>query len=158
MARYVVTVLTPKTPQAAFVYMSDLRNFAEWDPGVKRVTQVAGSGGGPDAAFDVVVVSGRGELNLRYVTKDYDEPRLVLVEARSRMLTSIDRITVTGLPSGCSVQYDAELTLNGPLRFLDFALKRVFERIGDRAAHRSGRRPVRQGCRFVSVAGVVDAV
>ena len=96
MARYVVTVLTPRTPHDAFAYMADLRNFAEWDPGVKRVTQVAGSGGGPDAAFDVVVASGRGELNLRYVTTQYDEPRLVLIEARSRMLTSIDRITVTG--------------------------------------------------------------
>jgi Polyketide cyclase / dehydrase and lipid transport len=134
MARYVVTVLTARTPQDAFAYMSDLRNFAEWDPGVKRVTQVAGSGGGPGAVFDVVVASGRGELNLRYVTKEYDEPRLVLIEARSRMLASIDRVTVTGLPSGCSVTYEAILTLNGPLRYIDFVLSPVFKRIGGRAA------------------------
>lgn len=114
--------------------MADLRNFAEWDPGVKRVTQVVGSGGGPDAEFDVVVASGRGELDLRYVTKAYDEPHLVLIEARSRMLTSIDRITVSESVSGCSVTYDAELVLNGPLRFADFVLKPLFNRIGGRAA------------------------
>jgi Polyketide cyclase / dehydrase and lipid transport len=114
--------------------MSDLRNFAEWDPGVKRVTQVVGSGGGPDAAFDVVVASGRGELTLRYVTQQYDEPRLVLIEARSRRLTSIDKITVEDSTSGCTVTYDAELKLNGPLRFVDFVLKPFFNRIGGRAA------------------------
>ena len=96
--------------------MADLRNFAEWDPGVKRVAQVVGSGGGPDAAFDVVVATGRGELTLRYVTTEYHEPRQVLIEARSRVLTSIDRITVIDVPAGCTVTYDAELRLNGALR------------------------------------------
>jgi carbon monoxide dehydrogenase subunit G len=134
MARYVVTVRTPRTPEAAFAYMADLRNFAEWDPGVKRVTQVAGSGGGPGASFDVVVKSGRGDMTLRYVTTKYDEPRSILVEARSRMLTSIDRVTVAGSATGCQVTYDAELTLNGLLRWADFVLKPLFKRIGDRAA------------------------
>ena len=114
--------------------MADLRNFAEWDPGVKRVTQVEGSGGGPDASFDVVVKSGRGEMTLRYVTTQYDEPRMLVIEARSRMLTSIDRVTVVGSGTGCRVTYDAELKLNGLLRFGDLLLKPLFKRIGDRAA------------------------
>ncbi len=134
MARYVVTVSTPRTPEAAFAYMADLRNFAEWDPGVKRVTQVEGSGGGPSASFDVVVKAGAGDMTLRYVTKQYDEPRVVLIEARSRMLTSIDRVTVASSATGCHVTYDAELTLNGVLRCADFVLKPLFKRIGDRAA------------------------
>jgi carbon monoxide dehydrogenase subunit G len=139
MARYVVTVRTPLTAQAAFAYMADLRNFAEWDPGVKEVTQVEGSGGGPDASFDVVVKSGRGDLNFRYVTTQYDEPHLpepgrLVIQARSRMLTSTDRITVAGSATGCRVTYDAELKLNGTLRWADFVLKPLFTRIGDRAA------------------------
>ena len=134
MARYVVTVRTPRTPHEAFAYMADLRNFAEWDPGVKQVTPVEGSGGGPNASFDVVVKSVRGELSLRYVTTHYDEPGLVVIEARNRTLTSIDRITVTGSADGCLVTYDAELRLNGPLRVADFVLKPFFTHIGDRAA------------------------
>ncbi len=115
--------------------MADLRNLAEWDPGVKRVTQIEGVGGGAAASFDVVVASGRGELTLRYVTKQYQEPRLVVIEARSRMLTSIDRVSVNAdAASGCLVTYDAELRLNGPLRMADVALKPMFKRIGDRAA------------------------
>lgn len=135
MARYIVTVRTPRSSQAAFDYMADLRNLAEWDPGVKRVTQIEGTGGGASASFDVVVASGRGEMTLRYDTKQYEEPRLVVIAARSRMLTSIDRVSINAAAgSGCLVTYDAELRLNGPLRFADFALKPMFKRIGDRAA------------------------
>lgn len=118
--------------------MADLRNLAHWDPGVTQVTQVGGSGGGPDATFDVVVKSGR-DLTLRYVTTQFDEPHLpepglLVIQARSRLLTSIDRITVTGAATGCRVTYDAELKLNGTLRWADFVLKPLFKRIGERAA------------------------
>ena len=34
MARYVTKVRTPRSVEDAFAYMADLRNFAEWDPGV----------------------------------------------------------------------------------------------------------------------------
>ena len=140
MARYVVTVRTPRTAHAAFDYLADLRNFVEWDPGVKRATQIEGSGGGLGASFDVIVKSGRGEMTLRYATTHYAEPRLpqpglLVIEARSRMLTSVDRITVTGSTAGSLVTYDAELELNGVLRCADFVLRPLFKRIGDRAAH-----------------------
>lgn len=135
MAHYTVTVSTSRAPHAAFAYMADLRNFIEWDPGVKRVNQVDGSGGGPDASFDVVVTSGRRELTLRYITVEYDEPRTVRIEARSRLLTSIDTISISvDSTSRCLVTYDAVLKLNGPLRCADFVLKPMFKRIGDRAA------------------------
>ncbi len=135
MAHYTVTVRTSREPHAAFAYMADLRNFAEWDPGVKRVSQVEGSGGGPNASFDVVVAAGPRELTLRYETVDYDEPRTVRVEARSRLLTSIDTISVlTDSASRCLVTYDAVLKLNGPFGCADFALKPMFKRIADRAA------------------------
>ena len=94
MARYVTKVRTARTPEEAFAYMADLRNFAEWDPGVKAVKQVEGSGGGPDTVFDVTVASPGRDLTLRYVTKEYDAPRNLLVVARSTVFTSIDRITV----------------------------------------------------------------
>lgn len=135
MARYTITVRTPRAPHDAFSYMADLRNFAAWDPGVKRVTQVEGSGGGPLAKFDVVVATGSREMTLRYVTRQYQEPRLVVIEARSRMLTSIDRISIDADPeSGSLITYDAELRLNGPLQIVDCLLKPMFMRIGDRAA------------------------
>jgi carbon monoxide dehydrogenase subunit G len=134
MARYVTKVKTARTPQNAFAYLADLRNFAEWDPGVKAVMQVEGSGGGPDAVFDVTVAGPGRDLTLRYVTEEYDAPRNLLVVARSLIFTSIDRITVEPDGTGSVVTYDADLRLNGLLRIGDLGLRLVFGRIGDRAA------------------------
>lgn len=134
MARYATTVRTPQAPREAFAYLADLRNFAEWDPGVKAVRQVEGSGGGPGAVFDVTVAGIGRDLTLRYVTEEYDAPRTLLVVARSTVFTSIDRITVEPDGAGSVVTYDADLRLNGVLRLGDLGLRLVFGVIGDRAA------------------------
>jgi len=134
MARYVTTVKSAKSPQEAFAFMADLRNFAEWDPGVKAVRQVEGSGGGSGAVFDVTVAAPVRDLTLRYVTEEHDAPRNLLVVARSIVFTSIDRITVEPDGTGSVVTYDADLRLNGVLRVGDLGLRLVFGQIGDRAA------------------------
>jgi len=134
MAQYVTTVRTPRTPDEAFVYMADLRNFAEWDPGVRDSKLVRGDGPGPDAEYDVTVdaVAGRG-LTLRYAATDYDAPRSITVQAASRLFTSLDRIDVTPDGEGALVRYDARLTLNGPLGLFDRLLAGSFRKIGERA-------------------------
>ncbi len=130
MARYVTTVRTKQTPAEVFAYMADLRNFAEWDPGVKKVVQVKGAAGGADAEFDVSV-SG---TTLRYVTEVYEPNTILLVVAKSRTLRSTDRVTVVADGATTLVTYDAVLELNGVLRLADPVLGLAFGRIGDRAA------------------------
>lgn len=134
MARYAVTVRTPLDHTEAFAYMADLRNFAEWDPGVRRVRQVRGDGAGAEAAFDVVVKGIVGELTLTYEVTEYDEPNETVVVAKSPFLTSVDRITVVPEGNGSLVTYDAELTLNGLAGLFEPFLGLVFDRIGDKAA------------------------
>lgn len=134
MARYVTKVRTPWSIEDAFEYMADLRNFAEWDPGVTAAVQAEGDGGGPDTAFDVTVNGvGRG-LTLRYVTVEHTPPRYVRVVAEDRFLTSDDRITVEADGDQTVVTYQADLTLNGVLGLADPLLRLAFRRIGDRAA------------------------
>lgn len=133
MARYVTTIRSPKSQEEAFEYMSDLRNFEDWDPGVKSATQVTGDGGGAGASFDVVVEAPGPGLALRYETIEYDSPTLAVVEAKSTMFTSLDRIEVESDGAGSIVTYDAELTLNGPLGLFDIVLRPIFDRIGRRA-------------------------
>lgn len=136
MARYVTQARTERAAAEVFAYLADLRNFAEWDPGVRRVEQVEGDGAGASAVFDVTV-AGTGLLpdqTLRYRTVAYEPPREILVLAESTVLTSEDRITVAPEGDGAVVTYDADLRLNGPLRLGDPFLRLVFGRIGDRAA------------------------
>lgn len=134
MASYVASFPSPLAPPEAFAYMADLRNFARWDPGVREVTQIAGDGGGEGATFDVVLSSFGGRMTLRYVTTRYEEPELVRVQARSKLLSSIDTVEVRADGTGSVVTYHAELRLNGPWGALDVLLGPVFRRIGDRAA------------------------
>jgi carbon monoxide dehydrogenase subunit G len=133
MAQYVTTVRTPRTPEEAFTYMADLRNFAEWDPGVRDATQVIGDGPGPDAEYDVTVDAAGRALTLRYAAIHYDAPRSITVQASSRLFTSLDRIDVTPDGDGSLVRYDATLTFNGPLGLFDPFLRGTFRKIGDRA-------------------------
>ncbi len=131
MAHYTTTVHSPLTPEAAFAYMADLRNFAEWDPGVSKAELVAGEEPGSDATYRVTV-SG---MTLEYKTKEFQPPSEVYVVAKNTLLESRDRITVAARADGGSdVTYDAELRLNGPLSLLDPLLAIVFDRIGDKAA------------------------
>ena len=66
MARFVDSVPSSWSPEDAFSYMADARNFAEWDPGTERVAQVQGSGPAPDAAYDVTLRVGSRTTTFRY--------------------------------------------------------------------------------------------
>lgn len=134
MARYVTTVRTTRSPEDAFAYVADLRNFAEWDPGVVAAEQVEGQGIGSDAAYEVTVKNPGRDITLRYRTVEIDVPCTIRVVAESWMFTSDDRITVKPDGTGSLVTYDAALRLNGLLRFGDVGLRIAFGRIGDRAA------------------------
>lgn len=134
MARYVTRLRTRQSPEKAFAYLADLRRFAEWDPGVRKVVQVEGEGGGPDAVFDVGVATVGPDLTLRYRTTEYDPPHHFRVVATSLLFTSDDRISVEPDGDETIVTYDAELRLNGVLGLFDPGLRLVFGWIGDRAA------------------------
>jgi carbon monoxide dehydrogenase subunit G len=134
MAHYVATVRTDRSAEEVFAYMADLRNFAEWDPGVERAEQVAGDGPGPAAEFDVAVSAPRGPLTLRYRTVEYEPPTSVVVKAQTKLLTSLDTITVRPDGKGALVTYDAVLNLNGIARLGDPLLALSFKRIAERAA------------------------
>lgn len=134
MARYVATVPSTMTPEAAFAYMSDLRNFAEWDRGIKKVEQVEGNGAGLGTVFDITVRGKGGKDSvLRYKTLEFDAPTNFLVKGRNNMFTSVDRVTITPTPTGCDVVYDAILTANGIYWPMNFVLNRVFKKVGDAA-------------------------
>ena len=130
VARYTTTIASPWPAEKAFAYMADLRNFQDWDPGVKKSVMTDGSEPSVGTEYQVTV----GFTDLTYVTKEYDHPNRTVAEAKSLLLTSYDVIEVTSTDGGCEVLYDATLTLNGPLGLADPLLKLGFNRIGDKAA------------------------
>ena len=135
MARYETTIHTPWSADRAFEYMSELRHFADWDPGVNRVVQILGHAPGLGSTYDVTVASPGRDLTLRYETVAFDAPRRVEVRAQSRTLLSVDVVTVApDGPTGAAVTYTADLSLRGFLGIASPLLGLAFNRIGDRAA------------------------
>ncbi|MFT4596359.1 MAG: ribosome-associated toxin RatA of RatAB toxin-antitoxin module [Paracrocinitomix sp.] len=130
MARYTTTIASPWNAEDAFDYMADLRNFADWDPGVKASTITSGSEPAVGTAYKVTVAL----TNLTYVTKEFDHPHRTVAEAKTALFRSYDIIEVTETDDGCEVFYDAKLTLNGPFGLADPLLGLAFGRIGDKAA------------------------
>jgi hypothetical protein len=134
MARYVTTIPSSLTPQAAFAYMADLHNFAKWDKGVVKVVQVEGSGAGLGTIFDVTVKGlGKSTSTLRYTTTEYDEYSNILVRGVNTLFTSVDRVTINKTDTGCEVIYDATLTANWIIAGVNLVLGKVFNKIGDTA-------------------------
>ena len=134
MARYTGTVPTTWSPGELFAYMADVHNFAEWDPGTRRVTQVVGDGPGADAEYRVEVDAGGRTIELPYTVQVYDAPRRIVLEGSTRVFELHDEITVSAVRAGAAVTYDARVELRGVLRVLDPLLARSFRKNGDRAA------------------------
>jgi hypothetical protein len=144
MANYMTTINTPWSASDAFAYMADVRNFAEWDPGVRRAELVRGDGPGLGAAYDLDVRAGPRTMTLRYEVVEWDPPRRLVLRAETPMLRSIDEIRVVTAGTGANVVYDADLTLRGAARVANPLLGIAFRRIGDRAA-RGLRAALRSG-------------
>ena len=111
--------------------MSDIRNFALWDKGIKKIDQVIGDGAGVGSSYDITVKGiGGTDSVFRYVTLECDSPTNVLVKGKNWMFTSVDRVTITPTGTGCDVTYDAVLTANLIAWPVNIMLGRVFDKVG----------------------------
>ena len=129
MAHFVTNVKTSLSPEEAFDYMTDLRNFVEWDPGVSSSEMASAGDIGQGSAFDVVA-SG---ANLTYVLVEYDRPRRAVAEANTARLRSYDIIEVQPAEGGSIVTYDATLELKGPFKLFSPVMALAFARIAAKA-------------------------
>lgn len=134
MARYTTTIHSSKTAEEAFLFMADLRNFAQWDRNIIKVEQINGDGPGLNTVFDITVrgVGGKPSV-LRYTTLEFDEFSNVLVKGRNKIFTSIDRVIVVPTATGCDVTYDAILTANWIVSPMNLFLGSIFNKVGNSA-------------------------
>ncbi len=134
MAHYATTIVSPLTQAEAFARMADVRNFVEWDPGIKTVEQVVGDGPGLGTEYELAVKGIGGDIDMRYVVTAYEEPDVIELESTTKLLSASDKITVEATETGCQVTYSADLELRGPLDLADSVLDKAFQKIGDKAA------------------------
>jgi carbon monoxide dehydrogenase subunit G len=144
MAHYVTTVNTDWDPEAAFRYLAEFSNVADWDPGVSAARNLSDAPLESGARFEVEASFLGRTVPLTYETIEIDSPRRVTLRAATGTFTSLDTLSFDPTDGGgTAVTYDAELSLNGALKLLDPALGLAFKRIGD-AARDGLRKRLRQ--------------
>ncbi len=138
MARYVTTVHSPAPAAEVFAYLADFATIAQWDPGVSDAALLTGSAGQVGAVYTVRTSSFGFAIPLNYTILQAEPPTdttagRVVLEAQTHDFRSYDVITVTPLPDGCEVTYDADLALQSWRRPFDPLLRLAFTVIGTRA-------------------------
>lgn len=129
MAHFVTTVKTSLSAEEAFDYMTDLRNLADWDPGVSSSEKVGAGEVEKGSAFDVVASGAK----LTYVLIEFDRPTRAIAEANTSRLRSYDVISIEPTEDGSIVTWDATLTLKGVFKLAAPVLALLFDRIGAKA-------------------------
>lgn len=135
MAHYRGTVTTDWTPEQAFAYLADARNFAEWDPGTERSTLENAATPGPGATYAVQVHVGPPTITLHYLTVRHEPPHRVTLRAVHPTMELVDDITVDVVDGVTTVTYDATVGLRGVARVLGPLIDRGFRKTAEKGAN-----------------------
>ena len=127
MASYTATINVDAAPAAAFAYLSDPMNRAEWDPSVRAV-----AANGDD--FDVTVGFYGKAIEATYTVEELVDPSRIVFAIGGRV-KGRDVIEIVERDGGASVSLDLNVTMKGAARLLDRGLQVAFAGIGDNIAN-----------------------
>lgn len=133
MAHFATTVKSSLDAAAAFDLLANFESITDWDPGISEAQRLDAGELRVGSAFRLVAVFGLRRLVLTYVIKEIEPGQRVVLEASNGEFTSYDVITVAPAQSGCTVTYDATLSLHGWRRPADPLLQVAFLVVGKRA-------------------------
>ena len=119
--------------ESAFGYTSDFSNIAEWDPGVSRSERVDEGDLGVGSVFDLDVSFGKSTVPMKYEIILFEPGERVVLEGRGSKLHAIDDIRFTPHGNGTRIDYQADLTFDGLIRFLLPVMGRRLEQVGTKA-------------------------
>jgi len=126
------SVVSPRTVEDVFAYLSDFTTTTDWDPGSILTTRISGDGGIGTKYANRSRFNGR-ETELEYTVIDFVPNARVQLRGENKTVTAVDTITVEATPDGTRVTYDALFTFRGIAAIAAPFLKGAFKRLGDEA-------------------------
>jgi hypothetical protein len=128
-------LVVPVPLDQAFAYLSRFSSAAEWDPGVSAARMVTSEPVGLGSVFALEAVFLGRSVPLDYEIVRFEPPHRVVLTAENRSVRSTDEMTFSAEgPGVTAIEYDADLALKGPARWVAPVFALAFRRIGDRAA------------------------
>jgi dehydrogenase/reductase SDR family protein 12 len=133
MIRLQETIEVPRPIDEVFAYASNFSNAAQWDPGVvtSRKTSL-----GPIAVgtqFALRVRFGPRSIPMRYVVREYEPPKRVVLEGKGDSIHALDDVGFASTPGGTRITYTAYISMLGALRIVEPLLKVPLDRVGKNA-------------------------
>ena len=134
MTRIHERIETALPAEAAFDYISDFANSAEWDPGTASSRRLDDGPVGPGSRYALQVRMGGRLAPMEYRIHRFERPDRVVLLGSGSNVEAIDDIRVERVGERTVIDYTANIHLGGLLRFAEPFLGRSFERIGRQAA------------------------
>jgi hypothetical protein len=133
MATYRNQIVSTRSVDEVFAYISDFSNTQQWDPGVAKAVRHGSVPVKLGDTFDLDIKVGKKITPMTYEIVELSAPDRIVLHSETKQLVSHDTVTVRTTPAGTVLDYTAELDLKGPLKYLDPLLGMFFKRIGDKA-------------------------
>ncbi len=131
--RYRREIEVATAADAAFAYLADFANAAEWDPGIVEARRLTPAPTTVGSRFAVIALFRGRRQHFEYVVTEYEEGTRIALRGEGEKAVSDDAIAVTAGEGGARVAYEADLRLKGVYRVAEPFLRSTFERMGDAA-------------------------
>lgn len=116
-----------------FAYVADFSNIADWDPGVHSSRSLSDGPPAVGARYEVVVRFGTSKVPIVYEITELDPPSRVVLVGTSDRLKAVDEILFSPVGERTEVDYKADLTFAGVIRFVVPLFSPIITRVGSRA-------------------------
>lgn len=130
MARLEETTTVSTPIDAAFAYVSEFSNIADWDPGTKTAVK---RGEGPPRvglAYDLVTVFKGTESDMVYTITELDAPHRIVLAGTGQRIDATDTISMREAGGATEITYVAELSFKGLARFAEPFLGSALDELG----------------------------
>jgi carbon monoxide dehydrogenase subunit G len=118
---------------AAFAYLADFANAAEWDPGIAEARRLTPAPTRVGSRFEVVALFRGRRQRFEYVVTEFEDGSRIALRGEGERALSDDVVTVAPRATGSRITYEADLRLKGVFRVAEPFLGSTFRQMGDDA-------------------------
>ena len=133
MTRLHERITTPLPIDQTFDFVADFANARRWDPGVATSERIDDGPVGLGARYRLGVRMRGRVVPMEYRVTAFDRPRRVVLTGTGSGVDAVDEITFEAVPDGTSIDYTADIRLQGAMGLIQPLLGRAFAKLASDA-------------------------
>ena len=133
MTRLHERIQTPLNIDETFAFIADFANAMHWDPGVATSERIDAGPVGLGARYRLGVRMRGRVVPMEYRVTAFDRPRRVVLTGTGSGVDAVDEITFEAVPDGTSIDYTADIRLQGAMGLIQPLLGRAFAKLASDA-------------------------